>query len=108
MELSLEKRYEIVFLREHPTGPKWSFEKIAKHVHCGKTTVIYWIQRYHENNDLSTEERSGRPRITTAKQDEQIIKKAKKEHSITATQIQKKMEEALLIIILQNETMTKF
>ena len=62
MELSLEKRYEIVFLREHAAGPKWSFGKIAKHVHCSKPTVIYWVKKYHENPDLSTSERPGRPR----------------------------------------------
>jgi transposase len=93
MELSLEKRYEIVFLRLHPAGPKWSFEKIAKRVHCSKPTVIYWVNKYQENPDLSTAERPGRPRITTAKQDKRITAMAEKEHNITATQIQKKMEE---------------
>lgn len=93
MALSLDKRYEIVFLHEHPVGPKWSFGKIAKHVRCSKSTAIYWAQKYHNNKDLSTEERSGRPRITTAKQDERITEMAKKEHNITATQIQKNMEE---------------
>jgi len=93
MELLLEKRYEIVFLREHPAGPKWSFGLIAKQVHCSKSTAIYWVKRYHENQDLSTEERPGRSRVTTAKQDDQIVKMAEKEHNITATQIQEKMEE---------------
>lgn len=101
MELSLNKRYEIVFLREHPAGPKWSFGKIAKHIRCSKSTTIYWTQRYHNNNDLSTEERSGRPRITTAKQDEQIMIMANKENDITATQIQKKMEERGLEISVE-------
>ena len=41
MELSLEKRYEIVFLREHPAGPKFSFGFIAKQVRCSKSTAIY-------------------------------------------------------------------
>ena len=59
MELSLEKRYEIVFLREHPAGPKFSFGFIAKQVRCSKSTAIYWVKRYHENWDLSTSERLG-------------------------------------------------
>ena len=90
MELSLEKRYEIVFLREHPADPKFSFGFIAKQVRCSKSTAIYWVKRYHENRDLSTSERSGRPCITTAKQDDKIVKMAEKEHNITAIQIQEK------------------
>jgi len=93
MELSLEKRYEIVFLREHAAGPKWSFGKIAKHVHCSKPTVIYWVKKYHENPDLSTSERPGQPHVTTAKQDKRIVGMAEKEHNITATEIKKKLEE---------------
>lgn len=93
MELSLEKRYEIVFLREHPAGPKFSFGFIAKQVRCSKSTAIYWVKRYHENRDLSTSERMGRPCVTSAKQDDKIVKMAEKEHNITAIQIQEKMEE---------------
>ena len=93
MELSLEKRYEIVFLREHPAGPRFSFGQIAKVVRCSKSTAIFWVKKYHENHDLSTAERPGRPRVTTAKQDKRITKMAEKEHNITATQIQKNMEE---------------
>lgn len=93
MELSLEKRYEIVFLREHPAGPKFSFGFIAKQVRCSKSTAIYWVKRYHENRDLSTSERPGQPCVTSAKQDDKIVKMAEKEHNITAIQIQEKMEE---------------
>ncbi|CAI2186031.1 13179_t:CDS:2 [Funneliformis geosporum] len=93
MELSLEKRYEIVFLREHPAGPKFSFRFIAKQVCCSKSTVIYWVKRYHENRDLSTSERLGWYYVTSAKQDDKIVKMAEKEHNITTIQIQEKMEE---------------
>jgi transposase len=93
MELSLEKQYEIVFLREHPAGPKFSFGFIAKQVRCSKSTAIYWVKRYYENRDLSTSERPGRPCVTSAKQDDKIVKMAEKEHNITAIQIQEKMEE---------------
>lgn len=93
MEISLAKRYEIAFLHEHPDGPKWSYGKIASKIHCSKSTVIYWVQKYRENEDLSDESRSGRPRVTTAKQDEQIVNIAKKEHDITSAQIQQNMEQ---------------
>ena len=71
MELSLDKRYEIAFLHEHSAGPKWGYAKIASKVRCSKSAAIYWVKKYRENKDLSDEQRSGRPRITTAKQDEQ-------------------------------------
>ncbi|CAI2174068.1 1225_t:CDS:1, partial [Funneliformis geosporum] len=93
MELFLEKRYEIVFLRESPAGPKFSFGFIAKQVRCSKSTVIYWIKRYHKNWDVNTSKRPGRPCITSAKQDDKIVKMTEKEHNITAIQIQEKMEE---------------
>ncbi|CAI2167090.1 7182_t:CDS:2 [Funneliformis geosporum] len=57
IELSLEKRYEIVFLREHPAGPMFSFGQIAKVVRCSKSTAIFWVKKYHENRDLSIAER---------------------------------------------------
>lgn len=92
MELSLEKRYEIVFLHEHPAGPKWGYNKIASHIRCSKSTAIYWVKRYHKDRDLSNQERSGRARITTAKQDERIIKMAETEHDITSIQIKEKLK----------------
>ena len=83
MELSLEKRYEIVFLREHPAGPKFSFRFIAKQVCCSKSTAIYWIKRYHKNWDLSTSERPEQPCVIFTKQDDKIVKMIEKEHNIT-------------------------
>ena len=92
MELSLDKRYEIAFLHEHPAGPNWGYAKIASNVRCSKSTAIYWVKKYRENKDLSDEQRSGRPRITTAKQDEQIVNMVKKEYDMTSTQIQQNMK----------------
>ena len=91
MTLSLDKRYEIVFLHEHPAGPKWGYEKIAKYIHCSKPAVIYWVKKYHENKDLTDEEKSGRPRCTTEKEDERIIKMAEQNHNITCGEIQQEL-----------------
>ena len=49
-------------------------------------------QKYRENKDLSDEQRSGRPRVTTVKQNEQIINMAKEEYNMTSTQIQQNMK----------------
>ena len=93
MSLPLNKRYEIVFLHEHPEGPKWGYGKIASYVKCTKPTVAYWVQKYHQDKDLTDKQRSGRPRTTTKAQDNQIVKMAKKKHDITSTEIQQKLEK---------------
>ncbi|EXX54467.1 uncharacterized protein OCT59_015292 [Rhizophagus irregularis] len=93
MSLSLNKRYEMVFLHEHPEGPKWGYAKIASYVHCSKSTVIYWIQKYRENKDLTDEKKSGRPRKTTKAQDKRIVKIATEKHNITSTEIKNKLEK---------------
>jgi transposase len=89
MSPSLNKQYEIVFLHEYPEGPKWRYAKIASYIHCSKSTVIYWIQKYQENKDLTDEKRSGRPHKTTKAQDKQIEKMAARKHNIISTEIKK-------------------
>ncbi|GBB95132.1 hypothetical protein RclHR1_24820003 [Rhizophagus clarus] len=93
MSLSLDKRYEIVFLHEHPEGPKWGYEKIASYVHCSKSTVAYWVKKYKKDKDLTDEQKLGRPRSTTKAQDNRIVKLAMKKHDITSTEIQQKLEK---------------
>ena len=46
MALSIQKRWEIIFLHKHEHGPKWGFKKIAKYLNIDKTTVKRWIDRY--------------------------------------------------------------
>ena len=93
MSLSLNKRYEAVFLHEHPAGPKWGYDKIAKYIKCSKPTVIYRVKKYQENKDLTEEKRSGRPRCTAEKEDERIVKIAKRNHDVTSIEIQRELEK---------------
>ena len=93
MSLPIHKRYEIVFLHEHPEGPKWGYEKIASYVRCSKSTVIYWVKKYRQDKELTDEQKSGRPRNTTKAQDKRIVKLAMKKHDITSTEIQQKLEK---------------
>jgi transposase len=93
MTLPLHKRYEIIFLHEHPKVENLSFSKIAVYIGCSKSTVIYWVQRWQISKDLTEEPKPGRQRSTTAKQDERIVKMAKTEHNITSTKIQGIMEK---------------
>ena len=92
MSLPLNKRYEIVFLHEHPAGPKWGYEKIAAHIRCSKSTAIYWVKKYCQDKDLTDEPKAGRSRCTTKAQDKRIVKMAMKKHNVTSTEIQKELK----------------
>src|SRR6185369_7491214 len=99
MSLSLNKRYEAVFLYEHPAGPKWGYDKIAKYIKCSKPTVIYWVKKYQENKDLTEEKRSGCPHCTTEKEYERIVKIAKRKLALKSKENLKK--EVLKLVIGQ-------
>ena len=65
MTLSVDKRYEIIFLSHHPMGPQLGVKAVAKAIKCAKSTVQYWLNRWKESKDLSDSKRIGRPRTTT-------------------------------------------
>src|SRR5215470_18790718 len=92
MSLPLHKRYDIVFLHEHPRGPKLGTKSIAKIIECSKHTVTRWIDRWKETKDLSDEPKAGRSRVTTAKQDAKIVDLAKSDENATSYGIQQEME----------------
>ena len=67
MTLSVDKRYEIIFLSHHPMGAQLGVKAVAKAIKCAKSTVQYWFNRWKEFKDLSDSKRIGRPRSTTKK-----------------------------------------
>jgi transposase len=87
MEFSIQKHWEIIFLHFHRLGPRISIRAIAKELHCSRDTVQTWIQRYEETGDVQDEERRGRKRKTTEKEDLDIIHIAKKQRTSTLTDI---------------------
>ena len=89
MSLEIHQRYEIVFLSRHEMGPKLGLKAVAKVIKCDKKTVKYWLDMWDVSKDLSDLERSGRPRVTSAHGDQQIIQLAKKETFATSHDIKK-------------------
>ena len=67
MSLPLHKRYEIVFLHEHPNGPKLGYTEIIKIVKCSRDTVSHWINRWKETKDLNDKPKTGRPAVQPIK-----------------------------------------
>lgn len=93
MALQVYQRYEIVFLSQHPLGPKLSHTAVAKAIHCDVKTVKRWLKRWQQSKDLTDAPRSGRPRATTAKQDQQVIALAEQQTFITSQGIANKLNK---------------
>ena len=72
MTLSVDKRYEIIFLSHHPIGPQFGAKAVAKAIKRAKSTVQYWLNRWKQSKDLSESKRIGRPSSTTKKVDQRI------------------------------------
>ena len=91
MELSIQQYWEIIFLHYHKLGPKLSIRGIVKELHYSKDTVQTWINRYQETGDVQDEERRGRKRKTSEKEDLKIISIAKKLRTSSSADISKLM-----------------
>ena len=89
MSLSLDKRYEIVFLSYHPMGLKFGVKAVAKAINCTKSTVQYWLNRWKESEDLSDSKCTGRPRGTTEKIDQRISDLATNDNIATTRDIRR-------------------
>ena len=79
MVLSVQRRWEIVFLHKHPLGPKMSTYAIAKYIGCDLKTVENWLKRYEETNDVQEKEGRGRKRKFSEILDKKLIRAIEKE-----------------------------
>jgi transposase len=93
MSISIDKRYDIVFLSQHKLGPKLGIGSIAKIIQCSKNTVKYWLKKYKVDKDLTNLKKYGRNRCTTQKEDSNILQIGKREKSVNCTFIQNKINK---------------
>lgn len=98
MTLEVYQRYELVFLSEHTLGPKLSHAAVAKAVHCSVTTVKRWLKRWKQSKDLTDAPGSGRPRATTAKQDQQVVALAEQQTFVTSEDIANQLNKRGVVI----------
>lgn len=98
MPLPLHIRYEIVFLSTHRLGPKLNHTDVAKVVHCDTSTVKYWLNRWKQSKDLHDSPRSGRPRVTTQKQDQRIVSLVDQQIFVTAQDIASKLNRQQVVV----------
>ena len=94
----MHKRYEILFLSNHPKGPQLNHEDVAKAVYCSIYTVKYWLDRWKQSKDLTDSNRSGRACATTQKQDQRRISLAKEKTFITAQDIPNKLNRQGVVV----------
>ena len=98
MALSLHKRYEIVFLSNHPFGPQLNHTDGAQAVHCSTSPVKYWLNRWNESKDLDDSPRSGRPRATTQEQDQRIVSLGDQQTFVTAQDIANQLKREQVVV----------
>src|SRR5579871_665085 len=87
MQLSIQQRLEIIFLYLHRLGPKLSIRRIAEELNYSIYIVKIWIYRYQETGDIQDEEKRGRKRKTSEKEDLDIVTIAKKNRTKTLADI---------------------
>jgi transposase len=86
------KRWEVVFLSEHRLGPKLPPSAVARTVGCSVKTVQNLLDCYHDTGDVQAGVSSGRPRVTSKKQDESVVKIAKKDGEASSGAIAEKLK----------------
>ena len=60
-----------------------SLREASRTVGCDGKTASKWVTRYRQNGEMKDLPRSGRPRVTSARQDASIINKAETNRSYT-------------------------
>lgn len=92
MALSIEKRWELVFLCRHKLGPQFGYDKAAKYIGCSSTTAKRWVTRYEETGDVLDEPGRGRTRVTTSQEDTKIESVVSKKRTISSREIASELE----------------
>ena len=87
MAFSIQKCWEIVFLHLHRLGPQLSIRSIAKELQCSQDAVQKWIHQYQETGDVQDQQKSGRKRQTSEREDTNIVSIAKRLRTSSSAEI---------------------
>lgn len=88
MALSLEQKTRILYL----SGQGLSARQIADDVGCSHSTVVRCMQRFRATGSLAVLPRTGRPRATTAVQDEAILQESLARPDLSVPQLTSSLE----------------
>jgi transposase len=93
-----KKRWEIVFLATHPRGPKMNKAEIARYTKCSLDSVKFWLKRYEETGDVEEHTPSGRPSITSPKEDRLIGKLLDKDPEAPSSKLTTKLKRKGIVL----------
>lgn len=82
------QRSRIVALFEEGKSERW----IARELGLSRCTVHRWVVRWQDDGHVNDEPRKGRPRATTAQQDEKLFATLQKQPFIDARALQRELE----------------
>ena len=91
-EFSIRQRWEIVFLKSHPLGPKLGYDKISKAIGIPKSSVRFWWKRYKQTGDVQDEEGRGRKRKTTERDDILMVDQVLQRENETSESLNKRFK----------------
>jgi len=72
----------------------WSVARIARFVEFSKKVVRYHLQRYDETGVVDDRPRSGRPSVTTERDDRVVVAAARVDPFVSVRRLQHRLEEA--------------
>lgn len=87
------KRYEAVFLVQHPKGPKLTYAAAAASLKKSQAFVKKWVKRYLEVRNVDDLPERGLARVTTEKQDKAIVRLFEANPNLTLRQAQVKLRQ---------------
>ncbi len=108
MALSIQKRWEIIFLKKHIYGPKWNDNQISEFLGIHRNTVKKWVERYEETGNVEDIEGRGRKRKTLAREDEQLISLFENNEEMTLAKAQSIMKRRKLDIYQKQQYGTDY
>ena len=76
-----------MFLHLHRLGPKLSIRSIVKKLQFSRDTVQIWIHQYQETGDVQDQQKSGRKRKTSEREDTNIVSIAKRLRTSSSAEI---------------------
>ena len=85
--ISVGKRWEIVFLKHHPLGPRLSQTWICKELKLEHSVVKHWLDIFEETGDVQEKSKSGQPQKTTKSEDMKIVSTALKNREATSEEL---------------------
>lgn len=91
MSAAYKKRFEVIFLVDHPKGPNMSVKSTAKYTKTSVSFVKKWIKRFKECGNVDDELGRGRKRATSKGNDKMICELFTKNPTTTLREGQQKL-----------------